>query len=116
VIEVSSIFDDFFIFQVKYISDLLNCVALGDDHIVETRMELNVQLCGSDDDSLSDRPIIVILLGACLSYRHSLRYILSSLYSVFALTSVYYSHLLRVLRYLHGTISRRLFFPCSNSL
>jgi hypothetical protein len=31
-------------------------------------------------------------------------------------TSVHYSHLLRVLRYLRGTISRRLFFPRSSSL
>jgi hypothetical protein len=31
-------------------------------------------------------------------------------------TSVHYSHLLRVLRYLRGTIPHRLFFPCSSSL
>jgi hypothetical protein len=31
-------------------------------------------------------------------------------------TSVHYSHLLRVLRYLRGTITRRLFFPHSGSL
>jgi hypothetical protein len=35
---------------------------------------------------------------------------------VSAPTSVHYSHLLRVLRYLRGTISRRLFFPRSGSL
>jgi hypothetical protein len=36
---------------------------------------------------------------------------------VFAPTSVHYSHLLRVLPYLCGTIiSRWLFFPCSSSL
>jgi hypothetical protein len=29
---------------------------------------------------------------------------------------VHYSHLLRVLRYLRGTITCRLFFPCSGSL
>jgi hypothetical protein len=31
-------------------------------------------------------------------------------------TQIHYSHLLRVLRYLSGTISRRLFFPRSSSL
>jgi len=31
-------------------------------------------------------------------------------------TQLHYSHLLRVLRYLRGTISRRLFFPRSSSL
>ena len=31
-------------------------------------------------------------------------------------THLHYSHLLRVLRYLRGTISRRLFFPSSTSL
>ena len=35
---------------------------------------------------------------------------------VSAPTSVHYSHLLRVLRYLRGTSSRRLFFPRSGSL
>jgi hypothetical protein len=31
-------------------------------------------------------------------------------------TTVHYSHLLRVLRYLRGTITRRLLFPHSSSL
>jgi hypothetical protein len=31
-------------------------------------------------------------------------------------TSVHYNHLLRVLRYLHGTIDRSLFFSSSSSL
>jgi hypothetical protein len=35
---------------------------------------------------------------------------------VFAPTLVHYSHLLHVLRYLRGTITRRLFFPHSSSL
>jgi hypothetical protein len=35
---------------------------------------------------------------------------------VSAPTQIHYSHLLRVLRYLRGTISRHLFFPRSSSL
>jgi hypothetical protein len=35
---------------------------------------------------------------------------------VSAPTSVHYSHRLRVLRYLRGTLTRRLFFPRSGSL
>jgi hypothetical protein len=35
---------------------------------------------------------------------------------VSALIQIHYSHLLRVLHYLHGTISRRLLFPRSSSL
>jgi hypothetical protein len=31
-------------------------------------------------------------------------------------TQLHYAHLLHVLRYLRGTISRRLFFPRSSSL
>ena len=41
-------------------------------------------------------------------------YILSQFVS--APTEIYYSHLLRVLRYFRGTMSRRLFFSCSSSL
>uniref|UniRef100_A0ACD6ADL7 Uncharacterized protein n=1 Tax=Avena sativa TaxID=4498 RepID=A0ACD6ADL7_AVESA len=119
-IEVSSISDGFYISQEKYIQDLLARAALGDERTVETPMELNVKLQSTDGDLLPDPTRYLHLVGSLvyldvtppvISY---LVHILSQFVS--APTTVHYSHLLRVLRYLHGTITRRIFFPRSSSL
>ena len=87
---------------------------------VETPMELNVHLRDTDGDPLSDPTCYRHLVGSPVylaTTRSDISYpvhILSQFVS--APTSVHYSHLLRVLRYLRGTISHRLFFPRSNSL
>jgi hypothetical protein len=119
-IEVFSTCDGFYISQKKYIQDLLAHVALGDKRTVETPMELNVQFHASDGDPLSDPTRYHHLVGSLvyLAVTHpDISYpvhILSQFVS--ASTTVHYSHLLRVLRYLRGMITRRLFFPCSSSL
>uniref|UniRef100_A0ACD5TT03 Uncharacterized protein n=1 Tax=Avena sativa TaxID=4498 RepID=A0ACD5TT03_AVESA len=119
-IEVSSTSDDFYISQEKYIQDLLARAALGDERTVETPMELNVNLQPTDGDHLPDPTRYRHLVGS-LVYLAVTRpdisypvYILSQFVS--APTIVHYSHLLRVLCYLRGTITRRLFFPRSSSL
>ena len=83
-------------------------------------MELNVHLRASDGEPLSDPTRYRHLVGSLVYLavtRPDISYpvhILSQFVS--APTSVHYSHLLRVLRYLRGTISHRLFFPRSSSL
>uniref|UniRef100_A0A453G0E8 Reverse transcriptase Ty1/copia-type domain-containing protein n=1 Tax=Aegilops tauschii subsp. strangulata TaxID=200361 RepID=A0A453G0E8_AEGTS len=119
-IEVSSTSDGFFISQEKYIQDLLTRAALSDERTTETPMELNVHLRASDGVPLSDPTRYRHLVGSLVYLavtRPDISYpvhILSQFVS--APTSVHYSHLLRVLRYLRGTISHRLFFPRSSSL
>jgi hypothetical protein len=119
-IEVSFTSDGFSISQEKYIQDLLARAALGDERTIETPMELNVQLCASDGDPLPDPTRYRHLVGSLvyLAITHpDISYhvhILSQFIS--APTTIHYSHLLRVLRYLRGTITRRLFFPRSSSL
>jgi hypothetical protein len=83
-------------------------------------MELNVHLRASDGDPLPDptryRHIVGSLVYLVVT-RPDISYpvhILSQFVS--APTTVHYSHLLRVLQYLRGTITRRLFFPRSSSL
>jgi hypothetical protein len=119
-IVVSSTSDGFSISQEKYIQDLLTHAALGDERTVETPMELNVQLRASDGDPLPDptryRHFVRSLIYLAVT-RPDISYpvhILSQFVS--APTTVHYSHLLRVLRYLRGTITHRLFFPRSSSL
>ena len=119
-IEVSSTSDGFFISQEKYIQDLLARAALTDERTVETPMELNVHLRATDGDPFLDPTRYRHLVGSLVYLavtRPDISYpvhILSQFVS--APTSVHYSHLLRVLRYLRGTISHRLFFPRSSSL
>uniref|UniRef100_A0ACD6AH16 Uncharacterized protein n=1 Tax=Avena sativa TaxID=4498 RepID=A0ACD6AH16_AVESA len=119
-IEVSSTSDRFYISQEKYIQDLLARAALGDERTVETPMELNVQFHAFDGDPLSDPTRYRHLVGSLVYLavtRPDISYpvhIMSQFVS--APTSVHYSHLVRVLRYLRGTITHRLFFPCYSSL
>uniref|UniRef100_A0ACD5ZJM6 Uncharacterized protein n=1 Tax=Avena sativa TaxID=4498 RepID=A0ACD5ZJM6_AVESA len=119
-IEVSSTSDGFYISQEKYIQDLLARAALGDERTVEIPMELNVKLQPTNGDPLSDPTRYCHLVGSLVYLavtRPDISYpvhILSQFVS--APTTVHYSHLLCVLRYLRGTITRRLFFPSSSSL
>jgi hypothetical protein len=119
-IEFSSTSDGFSISSEKYIQDLLACAALGDERTIETPMEHNVQLCASDGDPLPDPTRYHHLVGSLvyLGVTHpDISYpvhILSQFVS--APTTVHYSHLLRVPRYLRGTITRCIFFPRSSSL
>jgi hypothetical protein len=83
-------------------------------------MELNVHLMPTDGEPLEDpthyRHIIVSLVYLGVT-RPSISYsvhILSQFISTS--TQIHYNHLLRVLRYLRGTISHHLFFPRSSSL
>jgi hypothetical protein len=108
-IKVSSTSDGFSISQEKYIHDLLARAALGDERTVETPMELNVQLRASDGDPLPDPTRYRHLVGSLVYLavtRPDISYhvhILSQFVS--APTTVHYSHLLRVLRYLRGMIT-----------
>uniref|UniRef100_A0ACD5W9H1 Uncharacterized protein n=1 Tax=Avena sativa TaxID=4498 RepID=A0ACD5W9H1_AVESA len=119
-IEVSSTSDGFYISQEKYIQDLLARAALGDERTVETPMELNVKLQPTDGDPLPDPTRYRHLVGSLVYLavtRPDISYLVHILSQfVSAPTTVHYSHLLRVLRYLRGTITRRLLFPRSSSL
>ncbi|GJN27583.1 hypothetical protein PR202_gb15614 [Eleusine coracana subsp. coracana] len=83
-------------------------------------MELNVHLRATDGELLPDptryRHIVgsLVYLGVTRPDISHVVHILSQFVS--APTQLHYTHLLRVLRYLRGTMSRRLFFSRSSSL
>jgi hypothetical protein len=112
--------EGFFLSQEKYIQDLLDRASLTDHRTAETPMELNVHLIATDGEPLEDpthyRHIVgsLIYLGVTRPDISYSVHILSQFVS--APTQIHYSHLFRVLRYLCGTISHRLFFPRSSSL
>jgi hypothetical protein len=104
----------------KYTQDLLSCAALTDHRTVDTPMELGVHLRPIDSAPLANptryHQIVrsfVYLVITHPDISHPIHIL-----SQFALapTQLHYAYLLCVLRYLHGTISRCLFFPRSSSL
>ncbi|WVZ81917.1 hypothetical protein U9M48_029243 [Paspalum notatum var. saurae] len=119
-IEVFSTHEGFFKSQEKYIQGLLDRASITDHKTEETPMELNLHLSATDGEPLDDptryRHIVgsLVYLGITRPDIFNSVHILSQFVS--APTQLHYSHLLRVLRYLRGTISRCLFFPCSSSL
>jgi hypothetical protein len=119
-IEISSTPEGFFLSQEKYIQDLFDRTSLTDHRTAETPMELNVHLVATDGERLEDpthyRHIVgsLVYLGVTRPDISYSVHIQSQFVS--APTQIHYNHLLRVLRYLRGTISRRLFFPRSSSL
>ncbi|WVZ52011.1 hypothetical protein U9M48_003107 [Paspalum notatum var. saurae] len=98
---------------------LLDRASITDHKTEETPMELNLHLSANDGEPLDDPTRYHHIVGSLVYLgvtRPDISYsvhILSQFVS--APTQLHYSHLLRVLRYL-GTMSRRLFFPCSSSL
>lgn len=115
-VEVISTSKGFYLSQEKYIQDLLDRAFLSDQHTAETPMELNVHLGEHLTDLTRYRHLVESLVYLGVN-RPDISYpvhILSQFVS--APTQLHYSHFFRVLRYLRGTITRRLFFPCSSSL
>jgi hypothetical protein len=118
-IEISTS-EGFFLSQKKYIQDLVDRASHTDYRTVESLMELNVHLTPTDGEPLED-PTRYCHIVRSLVYlgvtRPDISYFVHILSQfVFAPTQIHYSHILHVLRYLHGTISRRLFFPHSSYL
>jgi hypothetical protein len=119
-LKVTSTSDGIFLSQEKYTQDLLAHAALTDHRTVNTPMDLVVLLRPTDGAPLADptryRQLVgsLVYLGiTCPDITHHV-HILSQFVS--APTHLHNAHLFRVLRYLRGTISRRLFFPRSSSL
>jgi hypothetical protein len=119
-IEISSMSEAFFLSQEKYIQDLLDRASLTDHETAETPKELNVHLVVTDDEPLENptryRHIVesLVYLGVTRPDISYSVHILSQFVST--PTQIHYSHILRVLRYLRGTISHRLFFTAPGIL
>ena len=106
--------------QSKYIQDLLNRSGLSDTRTVVTPMDLHLTLRPTDGTPLEDpsryRHIVGSLVYLTITrpdIAHAV-HILSQFVS--APTCVHYGHLLRVMRYLRGTRSRRLLYDSNSPL
>ena len=119
-LEIISSPEGIYLSQEKYIQDLLTRACLTDQRTVDTPMEFGLHLRPGEGEPLADPTRYRHLVGSLVYLgitRPDISYavhILSQFVS--APTQLHYSHLLRVLRYLRGTVTRRLFFPRSSSL
>ena len=117
-LEVSSTPDGIYLSQEKYVQDLLSHVSLTDHRTVDTPMVLGVHLRATNGEPLANLTRYRHLVGSLVYLRITgldishVVHIQSQFVS--APTHLHYTHILRVLRYLPGTTSRRLFFPRSS--
>jgi hypothetical protein len=117
-IEIESTAAGYYLSQSKYIHDLLARSGLYDTRTAATPMELHLHLKPSDGLPLADLTRYRHLVGSLVyltTTRPDIAYAVHILTQfVSAPTTIHYAHLLRVLRYLRGTMSRRLFYATSS--
>ncbi|XP_038678419.1 uncharacterized mitochondrial protein AtMg00810-like [Tripterygium wilfordii] len=106
--------------QQKYLSDILSRAALVDTRNVDTPLELNVKLRPTDGqllpDPTRDRQIVGQFVYLCITRLDIVHAV--SIVSQFmsAPSSIHYGALLRILRYLSGTMTRSLYLSSSSPL
>jgi hypothetical protein len=120
-IEVDCTNDGCYLSQSRYTQDLIARLGLTDTHIPATPMELQLQLRSTDGIPLKDPSRYRHLVGSLVYLTLTRPDIAHAVHIpsqfVCAPTSVHYSHLLRVLRYLRETSSsRRLFYARRSQL
>uniref|UniRef100_A0A2N9F074 Reverse transcriptase Ty1/copia-type domain-containing protein n=1 Tax=Fagus sylvatica TaxID=28930 RepID=A0A2N9F074_FAGSY len=119
-LKVTSSSDGYYLSQAKYASDLLSKAGLTDSKTVSTPLELNVKLNTTDGEPLSDATLYRQLVGSLIYLtvtRPDLAYVVH-LVSQFmsAPRSTHYAAVLRILRYIKGTLFHGLHFSAQSSL
>uniref|UniRef100_A0A2N9F1H5 Reverse transcriptase Ty1/copia-type domain-containing protein n=1 Tax=Fagus sylvatica TaxID=28930 RepID=A0A2N9F1H5_FAGSY len=119
-LEITYSDDGFYLTQAKYTSDLLSRVGLTDHKIVDTPIKLNARLAPSSGELLPDPTLYRQLVGSLvyltvtrpdISYAvHQVSQFMSSL------RSTHYAAVLRILRYLKGTLFHGLHFSAQSPL
>ena len=118
--EITYSIDGLYITQAKYASELLSQVGLTDSKTVNTSVKLNAHLTPSRGKPLSNPSIYKCLVGSLvyltvthpnISYAvHQMSQYLS------APRSTHYAAILRILRYLKGTLFYGLFYSAQSPL
>ena len=119
-LEVSSSEDGYYLTQAKYTSNLISRASITNSKIVDTPIEYNCHLNSHDDESLSNATLYRQLVGS-LIYLTVTRLDISYAVHVVgqfmaAPRSPHYVVVLKILRYLKGTIFDGLHFSSHSSL
>ena len=119
-LEVSSSADGYYLTWAEYTSDLISRVSITDSKIVETPIEYNCRLNSDDGKSLSDATLYKQLVGSLIYFTVTRLDISYAIHVVsqfmVAPRSPHYVVVLRILRYLKGTIFDGLHFSSRSSL
>jgi hypothetical protein len=119
-LEISSSSDGYYLTQTKYISDLLSRANLTDSKIVDTPAELNTRLTPYDGEPLRDFTLYRHLVGSLVYLtvtRPDISYAVHQVSQFMAAPrSTHFSAVLRILRYLKGTLFHGLYFSSQSPL
>uniref|UniRef100_A0A2N9IS94 Integrase catalytic domain-containing protein n=1 Tax=Fagus sylvatica TaxID=28930 RepID=A0A2N9IS94_FAGSY len=119
-LEITSFDDGFYLTQAKYTSDLLSRAGLTDQKIVDTPIELNACLTPSSGELLSDPTLYRQLVGSLVYLivtRPDMSYAVHQVSQFMsAPRSTHYAVVLRILRYLKGTLFHGLHFFAQSPL
>jgi hypothetical protein len=110
----------FYLTQAKYIFDLLSRAKLTDCKIVDTPTELNAHLNLQDGEPLRDPTLYRHLVGSLVYLtvtRPDISYVVHQVSQFMATPrSTHFSDVLRILRYLKGTLFHGLHFSSESPL
>ena len=113
-LEVTSFFDGYYLFQAKYTSDLLSKTGITDNKTVSTPLEYNAKLTLLDGEPISDATCYRQLIGSLIYLTVTRPDILHAMGMVSkfmdAPRSVHYVAVLRILRYVKGTLYHGLHY------
>ena len=119
-LEVYSSADGYYLTQAKYTSDLISQVSITDSKIVDIPIEYNCHLNSHDGKSLSDATLYRKLVGSLIYLivtRPDISYAVHVVSQfMVAPRSPHYAAVLRIFRYMKGTIFDSLHFSSHSSL
>jgi hypothetical protein len=119
-LEVSSSSDGYYLTQAKYTSDLISRAGITDSKIVDTPIEYNNRLNTYDGEPLPDATLYRQLVGSLVYLtvtRPNISYAIHIVSQFMAAPrSLHYAVVLRILRYLKGTLFHGLHFSSQSSL
>ena len=119
-LQVSSSADGYYLTKAKYTFDLISRASITDSKIVDTPIEYNCRLNSHDGESLSDTTLYRQLVGSLIYLtvtRPDISYAIHVVSQFMAAPrSPHYVAVLRILRYLKGTIFDGLHFSSHSSL
>uniref|UniRef100_A0A2N9HNV7 Integrase catalytic domain-containing protein n=1 Tax=Fagus sylvatica TaxID=28930 RepID=A0A2N9HNV7_FAGSY len=119
-LEVSSSSDGYYLTQAKYTSDLISRAGITDSKIVDTPIEYNNRLNTHDGEPLPDATLYRQLVGSLVYLtvtRPDISYAVHIVSQFMAAPrSLHYVAVLRILRYLKGTLFHGLHFSSQSSL
>lgn len=119
-LEVTSNSQGYFLSQAKYASDLISCAGLTDNKVASSPLEVNAKFSPTDGTPLTDATLYRQLVGSLVYLtvtRHDLAYAVHLVSQFMAAPRTHhYAAVLRILRFVKGTLFQGLYFPFNSSL